>query len=186
MNELKQHALLLSAVALLVIIKFIYLPISDWQSALYMEIQQQQKKLSQVGVVLSENDELLSQKVKLTQALTVAEQVFFPYQVEADFQLKQQIMLEKILEQHKLKLTRFGWENSRNLSALSVTHYQLQVFLSGNTLNFIQLMAALELQSPYIEVGDFVLNVQRQKAQDLGQVSGNLTLHLYANNKIDR
>ena len=88
-----------------------------------------------------------------------------------------------MLEQHQLKLTRFGWKNSNELSGFSAKHYQLQVFLSGETANLVKLMAALEQYSPYIEIGDFVLTMKQQKAQKLGQVRGNLTLHLYANNK---
>ena len=182
MNELKQHALLLSIVALLAAMKFIVVPIIEWQDAIFMEIQQQQKKLSKVGGVVNKKSELTQQNTELTQALAITEKVFFPTQTESSFQLKQQKMLEAMLEQYKLKSTRFGWKQSTELTDLSVKKYQLQVFLNGQTTDMVKLMAALEQYSPYIEVSEFIFTIKQQKEKKLGQVRGNLTLHLYANN----
>ena len=61
MKELKKHQFLLSVVALLIIIKWLYVPIVDWQDERYFEIKQKQNRLSKSSAVLKQSN-VYSQK----------------------------------------------------------------------------------------------------------------------------
>jgi hypothetical protein len=183
MIETKKHAALLAVVSILLIAKFIYIPIVDWQNTLHSEIQQQEKKLTKIDKVLKQKGKVTQANAQLEKLLTIKKSVFFPQAEETKFQLKQQKMLENLFEKSQLKLTKFAWRRTQQIVNLSASHHKLQVYFSGKTSHLMQLMSAIESYTPYIEVSDFVLNVKRQKGSLLGMVSGNLILHLYTDNR---
>jgi len=182
MNEIKKHAVLLIILSILLIAKFIYIPIINWQNALHSEIQQQEKKLVKIDKVLRQKGKINQANFQLEKLLTIKTSVFFPSEEETKFQLKQQKMLESLFKKSKLKLTKFAWRRTQALASLSASHYKLQVNFSGKMSQLVQLMSAIESFTPYIEVSDFTFNIKRQKGPLLGMVTGNLILHLYTDN----
>jgi len=183
MNELKKHAVLLSVLSLLLLVKFIYVPIVDWQNALYLNLQQQEKKLTKIDKVLKQKDKVTQANAQLDKLLAIKTSVFFSQAQESKFQLAQQKMIESLFEKNNVKVTKFAWRKTQQLVTLSANHYKVQVNIKGKTSDLVQLMSAVEHYTPYIEVSDFSLKVQRQKNLLLGTVSGNLTLHLYTDNQ---
>lgn len=181
MNEIKKYAVLLIALSVLVVVKFVYVPIIDWQNDLYLQIKQQENKLNKINKVLSQKESVIQANALLETLLTKTTSIFFLQSEEAKFQLKQQKMLESLFEKYNLKSTKFAWKRTQKLTALTVQHYKLQISLKGRTNKLVQLMSVIESHTPYIEISDFALNVKRQKDLSLGNVTGNITLHLYMN-----
>ena len=124
MKELKKHQFLLSVVALLIIIKWLYVPIVDWQDERYFEIKQMLSKLG-------------------------------------------------------LSLTRTVWENALESVEPQIKQYKMKVFFKGRTNDMVRYVTELEKHKPYIEVNDFIFNINKRNKEPFGSVSGNLTLSLY-------
>ncbi len=179
MNELKKHWLLLSIVALLVVIKWGYIPLSDWQNALYFEVKQKQKRLLKSSRVLEKSDLYNQQNIQLQSSLAIANDVFFNEQDDSLFKLEQQKFVEQLLSKSNLTLTRIVWENTLESVEPKIKHYKMNVFFSGRATDMVRYVTELEQHKPYIEVSDFIFNIKKSHQAPLGNVSGNLTLNLY-------
>jgi Tfp pilus assembly protein PilO len=179
MTEFKQHAWLLSLVVLLVIAKFIIIPIFTWQNELIADIgllTNKQQKINEVLTNKSRNQQLGEQ---LLSTLKPVEALFFPYQTESSFKLSQQKMLEALLAKYSLKIDNVGWQVTTYFDALAIVRYPIQIRFTGNTANTIQFIAAIEANSRHIEISELNLTLKGQRGEGLGRINGNVTLHLF-------
>lgn len=182
MAVIKQHGLLLSLMAILVIAKFVVVPVIDWQSNIIADIRLLEKKQAKITTVIATQDDNQKIGVKLSNIIAHVDTLFFPYQGESAFKLSQQKMLEALLAKHELKSQNIGWGIITPLDELSAVRYQLQMRFSGSSINVIEFISALESHPQLIDVIDFNLSLKRQRDEYLGTMSGRMTLHLYADN----
>jgi len=183
MAELKKHALLLSLMAILIIAKFIVVPIFDWQNNELQNIKLLAKKQQKITQVLNGQDNTANSNATLKSINKLGDSIFFTYQTESAFKLKQQKMFESLLAKHYVQSERIGWQVTTELPNLSATQYQLQLSVKGQTHNVVSLLAELENHNKLIEIKDFNVNFKGQNEIALGQIFGDLTLRLYAMNK---
>jgi len=179
MDELKKNVFLLTFLAILLVAKFIYFPIINWQNSLYNEVTLLEKRVNKVKYILEQKNEIQSNNDKLTLSLSVTNDLFHPKQEQTKFQLQQQKKFEKILIKYKANITKFAWKKSTDLPAVTAKNYQFQVFFNAATLNIIKLMAHLEKSSPYIDIHNFSFTVKGQDKEGLGRAIGNMTINLY-------
>lgn|GEM_PF-1962522 len=182
MAELKQHALLLSIILILVIAKFVIVPVFAWQDEILSDITLLDKKQDKITSVLGQQNENKINNEQLNVLISDADKMFFPYQQESAFKLSQQKMLESLLSTHKLKSQNIGWQASTLLEGLTATRYSIMIRFSGQTADAIRFMGALESQVRRIEIKDFNVSLKGQRAENLGQVNGQVILYLYVNN----
>jgi Tfp pilus assembly protein PilO len=179
MQELKQHAWLLSLVALLVIAKFIIMPIFTWQDALLADIgvlTTKQKKISKVLANQHSNKQLGE---KLLTTLKPVDGLFFPFQSDTRFKLSQQKMLEELLAEHNLNVGNVGWQVTTDLDMLGVTRYPISIRFTGKTADTINFIAAIERNSRHIEISKLNLTLKGQRGEGIGRINGNVTLRLF-------
>lgn len=184
MNELKQHALMLWLIALLVIIKFLLMPIFTWQAQLIADNTYLEKKQQKVANVLNSNNNGEQLAKQLTNTLQQANKMFFPFQTAASFKLTQQKNLEALLSKYELKSQNIGWQVSSLLKKIAVTRYSMQVRFTGKATDVIDFIAALEAQQQRIEINDFNFNIKGQRKKSLGRINGRVTLYFYVNQNI--
>lgn len=185
MAELKQHALLLSFVAVLLVLKLIILPVFQWQDAMLADIRLLEKKILKINQVLSDETEHSKFNQNLTSELAKANDIFFPKLSESAFKLKHQKMLASMLDKNKLTATNVGWQVTAQFDELAMKRYQLQIHLQGQTINIVNFMSELESFPQRIRVIDFYLALQGQKLDNAGQVNGWIKLNLYADNQAE-
>jgi len=179
MQELKQHAWLLSLVVLLVIAKFIIMPIFIWQDALLADIRvltTKQQKISKVLANQHNNQQLAEQ---LLTSLKPVDALFFPYQSETRFKLSQQKMLEALLAEHNLNVGNVGWQVTTAFEQLNVTRYPINIRFTGKTADTIKFIAAIESNSRHIEISKLNLTLKGQRGEKIGRINGNITLRLF-------
>ncbi len=181
MAELKQHAWLLSLVAILIIAKFIVVPVFDWQAEILAEITLLEKQQSKITKVLGQKNNTTSANSGLMAALKQAEGLFFPFKTETSFKLTQQKMLEVLLAKYDIRSQHIGWQTATNFKELAVIRYPIQLRFTGKTKDVIDFMVALEAKNELIEINDFNLSLKRQSEQRLGNINGRLTLHFFVN-----
>ena len=78
-----------------------------------------------------------------------------------------------------LSLTRTVWENALESVEPQIKQYKMKVFFKGRTNDMVRYVTELEKHKPYIEVNDFIFNINKRNKEPFGSVSGNLTLSLY-------
>lgn len=181
MSELKQHAWLLSIVAILVIAKFFVIPIFDWQNTVLSEITLLEKKQDKISNVLKQQDDNIRANEQLSLIITQVEQLFFPFQTEAAFKLEQQKLLESLLSKHNLASENIGWQATSRVDLLDVIRYTIQIRFTGQSTDIIEFIAALETNKQRIEVVDFNLTLKGQQAKKLGRMNAMITLSFYVN-----
>ena len=179
MKELKKHQFLLSVVALLIIIKWLYVPIVDWQDERYFEIKQKQNRLSKSSAVLKQSNVYSQKNDLLADSLAIANDIFVEKQDDSLFKLEQQKFVEQMLSKLGLSLTRTVWENALESVEPQIKQYKMKVFFKGRTNDMVRYVTELEKHKPYIEVNDFIFNINKRNKEPFGSVSGNLTLSLY-------
>ena len=179
MAELQKHRLLLSLIALLVAIKFVIVPIFSWQATQWADLQRLEQKQYKISQVLQQQNSNSQVNAALTVALNQAKPLFFPDQLETDFKLTQQKILEALLDKHDLKLQNIGWETSTRLTDLDLVRYPIKLSLMGKGINIIEFITAIESKRQYIQVHDFNLSFKGQGDKNLGRITGSMTLHLF-------
>jgi hypothetical protein len=187
MADLKKHALLLSLMAMLLVAKFIVVPIFAWQQQVVSDIASKQKKLSKVDNLLAEEQSFTLVNRELSEQLGLAEQLFYPYQSSAAFKLAQQQYFEGLVIKHQVDLSTFSWQNMSEDKDLQITRYQVQIKLRGNVSNIVTLITELEAQAQRIEVHNFNISLKGQNQQSLGKTkNARVNLRFYVRNQTNQ
>ena len=180
MNELKQKAWLLIVIAILATAKFIIIPIVDWQNIQLAEIQLLKKKLAKTQYILANKEKIEKINHQLRKELAKSNTLFFSFPSDSLFKLEQQKMLESLLTQFSLTSQNIGWKNITKLAEFNLQKFQVEVKISGKTINVIELMTELETMLPRIEIENFNISIKKQQKSDLGFSTGRMTLNLYS------
>ena len=187
MNELKKHRFLLALITLLLVIKFIIVPLMEWQDSMVIDLKAKEKKLAKIEKVLSEQSVVTADREKLELMLDNTEKLFFATQAESVFKLNQQQAFEKLLTKHQITTVNFSWEAKTELTPLKLIRYQIKTRLDGQFENLVSLYVDLENSKPWLQINDFNLSTSGNVDNSLGFVrSGNLTLSLYMQQGITR
>ena len=179
MQELKKYQGLLSVLVVLLVAKFVVVPVFDWQESLYQENQANQKKLLKVKRLIEEQDQLLARDTLVSGALDGAEKLIFKVESEAEFKLTQQQFLEELLAKHNLRAENFGWQSGILLDEVNIKQLQLQLRFSGSIVDLVNFVAALEQLEQRYHVVNFNVNFSKGSTFFRG---GRLALSVYINN----
>lgn len=180
MAELKKHALLLSLLSLLLCVKFVLLPIYQWQEGKLHTVQMLQKKQQKVANILQFKNEEREKYITLKDNVAKGESIFFPYQKESDFKLAQQKLIENLLVKNKVTASNIGWQVTSPLPEYKTINYQLKLQFSGKHLDVVNLIYSFEKNAQRIEIADFNLNIQGQSGDKLGNINGWFIINFYA------
>lgn len=183
MAELKKHALLLSLMLLLIVAKFVIVPIYDWQDTKLAEIELLTKKKMKIEGILQQETSFKESYDKLVAEVTQGDNAFFPYQKEADFKLSQQKLLEGILKKYNIKPSNIGWQITTPLVEYELMSYQIRIQFSGKTIDVINFINELEFYKYRVEIDDFYISVASQKNNDLGKSNGWFIIKFYADSR---
>jgi hypothetical protein len=183
MAEIKKHALLLSLLALLIVLKFVVVPIFDWQDQLILNIESQQKQATRMTKVLTDDDDQNTNRQALATELEKIERLFFSYRSDAAFKLEQQQAFEQLLEKHQLRSSNIGWQAETELQGAALKRYQMKIKFSGLFVDAVAMFIELESTLPWSEIEDFNISTRGTQKDNLGSIrSGNLTINLFMHN----
>lgn len=173
MNLLDNRPLIIGLILILVGLKFVFVPVIQWQDLTMTKIAKQDKQL-QKGLALVENkEELVSTLTSLKNDSRQQLQLFASDEKSSiAYQLKIQKNVETLLEKYKLKSRSVTWLTPVTKS--SIEEHRLEVTLSGELKKFIQLMVEIEKQKPKLALMEFRSNISRMKPtrNKLGKFTG--------------
>jgi hypothetical protein len=181
-EKLSPYRYYLITVSILIVIKFVFMPIIQWQNSLLADIALLKNKSSKIELLLNnqhETEQLLS---TYTAVLKPMANIFNEKRPESDFKLAQQKWLESLMEKHGISIKNTSWQLVSTIESPKVKQFQLKVNFSGKTEDLRRIMQSLESQTPLVYVNDFLINIKKQSKTRLGSVSGSLTLHFYMKN----
>jgi len=179
MQAFKQYQVQLSFIALLVIIKFVIIPVFDWQDEQLIEIQLLQKKISRIDGVLENRGEIEQYRNQLEKLLADTDDVFLTSGNVATFQLEQQQWLEDKIKLHGLDVSNIGWSPQQTQAKFNVTAHNVQLNVDGKTIQIMSFLQDIQAQKNYIAIQAFSFNFKRQEKLNLGSASVRLNLVFY-------
>lgn len=166
--------LLIALLALLALMKFIIVPIFEWQDDILNQSQDLQFKLDKSKSYINNLDKLENQKVKLQEDLTVKLESVERFQVLPRYQIAKQKQLEQLFAEKKMTIKSLVWRDPVELEK----GMQLSVVIqfSGKLKDYISMQMALAGYSSSIEIGIIGLSIRNQTQQSLGSATGNMVI----------
>jgi hypothetical protein len=179
MNDLKKHALALSFIAILFSLKFILIPIIDWQNEQINSVLILERKIAKIENLLLSDDLFNEQHTNLSNALSNIEHGVFSYQEESTFQLQQQKIVESDLLKNALKISSIGWGNVVELDGLPLLQYPLEYRITGKTNKIIEYLIQLKTQDKLPDIKALNLSFRNQNQGELGSISARVRVTYY-------
>lgn len=179
MQEIKKHKMALSLIALLVSIKFILIPILEWQDEQLVEISLLEKQTSRIDKVLDNKQQIEDYSARLKNTLASSEQLFLLASDSSAFELAQQQWLESKLKQYDLDANNIGWTPPYQDADSKLQGHNVQLNIDGKTTNIIAFIQDLQSQLHYIEIQAFNISLKRQSNLRLGTGRTRLNLVFY-------
>lgn len=179
MQVFRNYPFLSVLLVLLLVLKFILVPVIEWQNDSVWNVQQKQKHLNRATEARQNISGNQSELNNLRQQLTQLQSYFYPQQSEASFKLAQQQILESLFADNNLKVDNIGWTYSAQMLGQPLIKHQLSVSLQGKTADLPALYLALDNGPQWIDVLSFSFNMLGQQAQSLGTFRGSVDLVFY-------
>jgi len=186
MNELKKHSLLLGIVALLIIVKFIVLPVIEWQNTTVEANQGISKRLIKVKHILNNQTQSESMLARQSKKNDMVKMLFHEDTNPASFKLKMQQIVEKMLKDNEISITNFGWKKQQNIEVINAEENEFQIRFKGKLVDVITLMSKLEIENHLFNITGFNFDVKRQNKENLGYVTGRITIAIYRSINVDK
>jgi len=181
MFDLKQpkHQLALAALVLLVSLKFIVVPLIDWQNTQLAQLTNLEKRAAKSQNVIANQGQISQSQQSINAQLEAINELFVNYQREGEFKLAMQQQLEQTVASNQLQINTSSWLPSIAVANNQLIRHQLRLNLKGKMRDFITLITHLESQTPKAELKSLNINIKGQKTDALGNMSGSLELAFY-------
>jgi hypothetical protein len=179
MQLLRNYPYLSGLLVLLVVLKFLFVPLVQWQNDTLWSISQNDKRLSRATGAITDIDSNRGQLEALQQQLGQLQTFIYPSQDEASFKLEQQQWVEVLIAKHNFKVSNIGWTYSAQVLGQPLIKHQLSVSFDGNTFDLPNLYLALDSNPQWIDVTGFSFNLIGQNEKSLGRFRGSLDLVFY-------
>jgi len=181
MFDLKQpkHQLALAALVLLVSLKFIVVPLIDWQNTQLAQLTNLEKRAAKSQNVIANQGQISQSQQSINAQLEAINELFVNTQREGEFKLAMQQQLEQTVASNQLQINTSSWLPSIAVANNQLIRHQLRLNLKGKMRDFITLITHLESQTPKAELKSLNINIKGQKTDALGNMSGSLELAFY-------
>ncbi len=185
MEELKQHKFALSFIGLLVIARFIILPLLEWQDGMMTDISLLKNKSERIDNVLAGRDQTSQYLQDLQKIVRQRDKLFLPIENDSSFQLQRQQWLEQKMAEHNLTMNNIGWLPSQPQEEVDVRIFSAQLNLKGKTVDVIAFIQDIQSQTNYIAVQSLNMGLRFHSDGNIGNAQTRLNLRFHGRKRID-
>lgn len=179
MEELKNNSLAISLMIILTIIKFIVVPVMDWQNIKISEINLQARKLEKAENLLVHGEELLKTRQNLKLRVLTLKENFYEKQNQNVLQRKIQQTVEQELKALDLKVNTIGWQSKSIVDNTDLTQLRLEYRVEGKTVNVLKYLLNVNMKKNAPDVSILNLLFKTRAKGELGSVSAHIGLSFY-------
>ncbi|MDN3484899.1 GspMb/PilO family protein [Pseudoalteromonas sp. APC 3224] len=181
MFDLKQpkHQLALGALVILIALKFLIVPLFDWQNSQLAQLANLQKRAVKSQNVIVNQSQINQAQQTINAQLKAVNSLFVDYQRESEFKLAMQQQIEQTIANNQLQINTSSWLPSITVASNQLIRHQLRLNLKGKMRDFINFITLLESKTPKAELKSLNINLKGQKSDGLGNMSGSLELAFY-------
>jgi hypothetical protein len=166
--------LLLSLLSLMLALRFIIVPLIDWQNSMLDETQRLQTKLDKSSSFIDNLPKLVAYKDTLSAELERRHQAGEVYYDVGRYQIEKQRQFEQLFDENNIKISSSDWFEP--IVTKQGTTLQLKLQFAGKLSQFIHLQTQIATLSNDIRVADLSLSMQNQSSTSLGRFNGNATI----------
>ena len=181
MFDLKQpkHQLALGALVILIALKFLIVPLFDWQNSQLAQLANLQKRAVKSQNVIVNQSQINQAQQTINAQLKAVNSLFVDYQRESEFKLAMQQQIEQTIANNQLQINTSSWLPSITVANNQLIRHQLRLNLKGKMRDFINLITLLESKTPKAELKSLNINLKGQNNESLGRVEGTIELAFY-------
>ncbi len=181
MFDLKQpkHQLALGALVILIALKFLIVPLFDWQNSQLAQLANLQKRAVKSQNVIINQSQINQAQQTINAQLEAVNSLFVDYQRESEFKLAMQQQIEQTIANNQLQINTSSWLPSITVANNQLIRHQLRLNLKGKMRDFINLITLLESKTPKAELKSLNINLKGQNNESLGRVEGTIELAFY-------
>jgi len=176
MSELTKYKSPLTFIAILVLAKFVWLPMWDLKEASWQEYKDinntQAKTLALVGLA----EEMQGTHLEAQKILEQVNHQILSTNNLTKFKLTVQAGLGDLFVDYNLNVTTLSWRDG--IEADGVKQLFVDLNVNGKMRSFLSISTQLKEKLKQVELTKLKLNIQRQTEDSLGLARGNLTLKL--------
>lgn len=186
MKDLKQHTPALLVIVVLVIARFIVVPLLDWQDNTLAEQKLLERKVYKANQLLNHKEQLIEQQALVESAIAKLTPLFYrPEDIDA-FKLAEQQKIEEQLNTQSLASKRIGWQTLYQLPGTTIRRLDLEYNFEGEGSQVLQYLLELERDQHLIQTPEFSLSFRGQREGQVGIISVFIRRSYYLLSESDR
>lgn len=147
-----QNKKLIVLLAVLLLLRFVFVPWFEWQDEQFGRLQTLDKRLERSEALLSLKEQVSTQAAQVN---TASEQLLAGLVISAtpaEYKIAFQQALQQQLDSVQVRLQLFEWNSDRALEAFNVQRGRINLRLQGAYPNLLRAHAQLELQFPGVQI----------------------------------
>ncbi|GIU46053.1 hypothetical protein [Shewanella algidipiscicola] len=178
MQELIKYKRYLILVAVLVLMKFVWVPLWETKQDNWQQQQQAQSNLNKTRALLALKDEMLVRKTTMSVRLEQAESGFAQTASITSYKLTAQSKLESLFKRHNIELSNSSWRDG--LKTNDIQTLLLDIRFTGSLKQYLSLLQELQQNGDFANVSldSNQLSIRGQTSDKLGSVNGQVSLKL--------
>ena len=151
---LRNKPLLLAILAILVLARFVLVPLQQQQQAQYQQLDALTKRLQRSEALLEQKQTLESLQAEQQQQLSQLLQPFPLVANSSQYRLQLQQQLQKLAAAQGVSVTFFDWLSDTPLQVFNLQRGRVSLRIKGTAANVMQLHTQIEQQFPHFMLRD--------------------------------
>jgi len=168
--------LMLAVLAVLLIARFILVPVFEWQQEQIDQIAAKAQRLVKTEHIVKRLPQINEALAQLKQSNQQQQVHYFKHDSMNRFKLQLQQKIENIFSQSNIKVTNFNWVAE---TTEQITQARARVTFQGATKDFVLLQLAMAQLPELLNINQWDLHIKRMDTRSLGKANGNLVLTAY-------
>lgn len=167
---------LLIVMAILIGVRWLIVPVFDWQEQQLLQKQLLEKRVSRVTELLLNDSNYEGLFVAADVASERARATLLEVNDEASFKLEQQVLIERIINSYDLVVSNFGWNPEIVEEDFEVRIYPAVIRLEGSSYKIMMAMLEIEALDKAVLIGDFDLRIFNQSSDTMGRANARVVI----------
>lgn len=176
MSSLLTKQNLIPVVAVLVLLKFIAVPVWEWQESKISEIQQLKGRLDRAELLSSKGGELQEVLEAAKESNVAKAKSLYIVDDLAALKLNKMNELDQLLSSYNVRITSSSWMSE---TGDVIKKFNLKVGVRGKTKEVIQAILALRKLEKLSSIDDLSIRIVKMQDKTLGDAGGSLVIGFY-------
>lgn len=179
MESFKKNKDTILIIAVLILLKFVAVPVIEWQEQKQVELHLLAKKLAKYEQIASNKNNITKDADLLSNKIYQIEKQFVDTQEVGVFELQMQQHVEAQLKEYNLRSTNIGWKPTVLVADDYLQRHILDFSFEGKTENIVTYLLALENQSHIQVITGLNLIMTRQSAGYLSRATARVRVTFF-------